>query len=72
MHPNPVFRPRQDDLAALFVREIGFAALFATFAVLSGSYAGGPAPREIFELPLVALNTALLLLSSIKIGRAHV
>ncbi|MBL9068512.1 MAG: FMN-binding negative transcriptional regulator [Sphingopyxis sp.] len=30
MHPNPVFRPRQDDLAALFVREIGFAALFAT------------------------------------------
>jgi cytochrome o ubiquinol oxidase subunit III len=47
-----------------------FAALFATFAVLSGSYAGGPAPREIFELPLVALNTALLLLSSITFGFA--
>ena len=29
MHPNPAFRPRQDDLAALLVREIGFAAIFA-------------------------------------------
>ncbi|WP_422062335.1 FMN-binding negative transcriptional regulator [Sphingopyxis sp.] len=29
MHPNPAFRPQQDDLAALFVREIGFAAIFA-------------------------------------------
>lgn len=29
MHPDPKFRPRQDDLAALFVREIGFAAIFA-------------------------------------------
>ena len=47
-----------------------FAALFATFAVFSGSYAGGPAPREIFDLPLVALNTALLLLSSITFGFA--
>ena len=29
MHPNSAFRPGQDDLAALFVREIGFAAVFA-------------------------------------------
>jgi transcriptional regulator len=29
MHPNAAFRPRQEDLAALLVREIGFAALFA-------------------------------------------
>ena len=29
MHPNPAFRPAQDDLAALLVREIGFAAIFA-------------------------------------------
>lgn len=29
MHPNPVYRPKQDDLAAMFVREIGFAAIFA-------------------------------------------
>ena len=45
-----------------------FATLFATFGVVSGNYAGGPAPREIFELPLVALNTAMLLLSSITFG----
>lgn len=30
MHPNPAFRPRQDDLPALLVREIGFAAIFGT------------------------------------------
>lgn len=30
MHPNSTFRPGQDDLAALFVREIGFAAIFAS------------------------------------------
>lgn len=45
-----------------------FATLFATYGVVSGNYAGGPAPREIFELPLVALNTAMLLLSSITFG----
>lgn len=47
-----------------------FAALFATFGVLSTSYAGGPAPRDIFELELVALNTAILLISSITYGFA--
>ena len=47
-----------------------FATLFATFGVLSTSYAGGPTPREIFELPLVALNTAILLVSSITYGFA--
>lgn len=47
-----------------------FATLFATFGVLSTSYAGGPAPREIFELPIVALNTAILLVSSITYGFA--
>ena len=29
MHPNAAFRPKQDDLAELLVREIGFAAIFA-------------------------------------------
>lgn len=47
-----------------------FAAIFATFGVLSSSYAGGPTPREIFELPLVALNTGILLVSSITYGFA--
>ena len=41
-----------------------FASLFAMFGVVSTSYAGGPQPRDIFELPLVALNTAFLLASS--------
>ncbi|MBO9624294.1 MAG: cytochrome o ubiquinol oxidase subunit III [Sphingomonas sp.] len=49
-----------------------FATLFATFGVLSTSFAGGPTPREIFELPLVALNTALLLVSSITYGFAMI
>jgi cytochrome o ubiquinol oxidase subunit III len=47
-----------------------FAALFATFGVLSNSFAGGPQPHEIFNLPLVAFNTALLLCSSITYGFA--
>ncbi|RYD29327.1 MAG: cytochrome o ubiquinol oxidase subunit III, partial [Lysobacteraceae bacterium] len=33
-------------------------------------YAGGPVPREIFDLKLVALNTAFLLASSITFGQA--
>ncbi|NJC05526.1 cytochrome o ubiquinol oxidase subunit 3 [Sphingomonas kaistensis] len=45
-----------------------FASLFATYGVLSSSFAGGPAPRDIFELELVALNTAILLVSSITYG----
>ena len=47
-----------------------FAILFATFGVLGGSYAAGPSPRDLFDLPLVALNTAMLLFSSITYGFA--
>jgi cytochrome o ubiquinol oxidase subunit 3 len=47
-----------------------FAVLFAMFGVLGGSYAGGPTPKELFELPVVALNTTMLLLSSITYGFA--
>ena len=47
-----------------------FACLFAVFAVLGRSYAGGPTGAELFDLPLVALNTSLLLLSSITYGFA--
>jgi cytochrome o ubiquinol oxidase subunit 3 len=45
-----------------------FASLFATYGVLSTSYAGGPTPRDVFHLELVALNTAILLFSSITYG----
>ena len=47
-----------------------FACLFAAFGVLRHSYAAGPSGVELFELPLVALNTSLLLLSSITYGFA--
>jgi cytochrome o ubiquinol oxidase subunit 3 len=47
-----------------------FACLFAVYAVLGRNYAGGPTGAELFDLPLVALNTSLLLLSSITYGFA--
>jgi cytochrome o ubiquinol oxidase subunit 3 len=47
-----------------------FAMLFAAYGVYGASYAGGPRPSEIFELPLVAVNTSMLLLSSITYGFA--
>ncbi|PTS88345.1 cytochrome o ubiquinol oxidase subunit III [Sphingomonas sp. HMWF008] len=47
-----------------------FAILFACYAVLGGSYAAGPGPKDLFELKLVAVNTAMLLLSSITYGFA--
>ena len=47
-----------------------FAALFATYGVLGRSYAGGATGAELFSLPLVALNTAFLLLSSLTFGFA--
>jgi len=47
-----------------------FAMLFAAFGVLGGNYAAGPGPKDLFDLPLVALNTAMLLLSSITYGFA--
>lgn len=47
-----------------------FACLFAAYGVLGREYAGGPTGAEVLELPTVALNTALLLLSSITYGFA--
>jgi cytochrome o ubiquinol oxidase subunit III len=47
-----------------------FAVLFATYGVLGGSYAAGPSPKDLFDLPLVAVNTSMLLLSSITYGFA--
>jgi cytochrome o ubiquinol oxidase subunit 3 len=47
-----------------------FAVLFATYGVLGHRYAAGPSPADLFDLPLIALNTALLLFSSITYGLA--
>jgi|SRR5271166_371794 len=49
-----------------------FAVLFATWGVLGSAYAGGPRPSELFDLPIVAINTSLLLSSSITCGFAMV
>jgi cytochrome o ubiquinol oxidase subunit III len=47
-----------------------FAVLFAAYGVLGTSLAGGPGPRDLFDLSIVALNTTLLLISSITYGFA--
>lgn len=47
-----------------------FASLFATFAVLRNSTAGGPSGGELFSLPFVLTETIVLLTSSFTIGLA--
>jgi len=47
-----------------------FAILFACYAVLGGNYAAGPGPSDLFDLDLIALNTAMLLFSSMTYGFA--
>ena len=49
---------------------IVFAAFFATYAVLTDSTAGGPAGRDLFDLRMVAIETACLLVSSFTCGVA--
>jgi cytochrome o ubiquinol oxidase subunit 1 len=47
-----------------------FSGFYAAFAVLSHATAGGPTPRDLFDLKRVALETGLLLLSSFTCGMA--
>ena len=47
-----------------------FAILFAVYGVLGTNYAAGPSPKDLFDLSLVAVNTTMLLLSSITYGFA--
>lgn len=47
-----------------------FASLFAVYVVLAPNNAEGPTGKEIFELPYVLVETALLLLSSLTYGLA--
>ncbi|TCM19744.1 cytochrome bo3 quinol oxidase subunit 3 [Novosphingobium sp. PhB165] len=49
-----------------------FAMLFAAFGVLGGNFAAGPGPKDLFDLKLVAVNTAMLLFSSITYGIAMI
>lgn len=47
-----------------------FASLFACNAVLGTNYAGGPSAAQVLDLPGLAVNTALLLISSVTFGFA--
>ena len=47
-----------------------FASIFAGFVVLRDSLAGGPSGRELFDLSFVAIETGLLLVSSLTYGLA--
>ena len=47
-----------------------FAAVFATYVVLSHNYAGGPTGKDLFHLPYTFAETMFLLLSSATYGMA--
>jgi cytochrome o ubiquinol oxidase subunit 3 len=47
-----------------------FSAFFATYSVLAGATAGGPTGRDVFDLTIVAVETAALLASSFACGMA--
>lgn len=47
-----------------------FAGLFATYAVMSNNFAGGPSGKELFDLPYVFGETMFLLFSSVTYGMA--
>jgi cytochrome o ubiquinol oxidase subunit 3 len=47
-----------------------FGTLFAVFAVMQNQFAGGPTGKDLFDIPGVAMETAVLLLSSITYGFA--
>ena len=49
-----------------------FAMLFACYGVYGRNYAAGPSGADLFDLNLVAINTGLLLFSSITYGMAMV
>ena len=51
---------------------IMFSAFFAAYAVLAEATAGGPTGKELFKLGNVAVETALLLLSSFTCGMASI
>jgi cytochrome o ubiquinol oxidase subunit 1 len=51
---------------------IMFSGFYAAYAVLSHATAGGPGPKDLFDLKTVALETAVLLLSSFACGMATI
>ena len=69
-HPDP----RTNKLLGFWIYLMGdcimFAALFATYAVMVNNTAEGPSGKNLFELPFVLGETALLLFSSLSYGFA--
>lgn len=49
-----------------------FAVLFACYGVYGQSYAAGPSGVDLFDLNMIAVATALLLLSSLTFGMAMI
>jgi cytochrome o ubiquinol oxidase subunit 1 len=47
-----------------------FAGFYAAYAVLSRATAGGPAPKDLFDVKTVAIETSFLLMSSFTCGMA--
>lgn len=47
-----------------------FGTLFASYAVMSQSFAGQITPKELFDMTLLAIQTGLLLFSSFTFGMA--
>ena len=45
-----------------------FSAFFASYAVMTGSTAGGPSGKDLFDLKITAWQTAMLLISSFTCG----
>ncbi len=69
-HPNSVAGQAFGFWLYIMSDLVLFAAIFATYIVLSHSFAGGPTGRELFHLPYVFVETLLLLFSSATYGLA--
>ena len=75
-YDNGDHHPQQGTLLGFWIYLMSdcliFAVLFAVYAVLGRGYAAGPSGADLFNLPLVAANTALLLFSSVTFGLAMI
>ena len=69
-HPDSVANKAFGFWIYLMSDLILFSAIFATFAVVGGNYAGGPTGKDLFHLPYVFGETMVLLLSSTICGLA--
>ena len=47
-----------------------FGLLFATYVTMLGATAGGPGPKDLFDLARAFIETLLLLTSSLTFGMA--